>query len=341
MVKEGAGRPPAVLPAGPEAAGAETALSATARSQSEWPGKPRIYLHSEDLDGWLAVPNRPILARYLTLLRRLQGLRIEAGGASHEIQIVLNSGKAPEYLEREARRFGGRFVISGNGAAWREVGGRTHRLVPPSDDFLILRGLLGLGPEDRDVVRLALPGRPEVALEDKRDEEGEIVFSLFPEPDPVAHRWTFRGGIDPHSLKQRLEQFVSEHGLRLHVPPPHRDGAVDVLPLLDGRPVGKWTLRLLAARMFPGAQVRLTHGGDAVNDLSAMEGPGVIALTAAGCEVADAVRRLGGVVAPGEAPDGGAPVYCYRELARREWYGPLSGEVAGIAASFEVCPPNA
>src|SRR5687767_3827339 len=139
-------------------------------------GIRRVYVHSEDLDGWLAFPNRPILPQYVRFLSRVQGLRTEVDGATHEIQIVLNSGKAPEYLEYEARRFGGRYVISGNGAAWREVGGRTHRVAPPSDDFVILRRLLGLGPEDREVVRLALPGEPDVALEDKRDDRGEIVF---------------------------------------------------------------------------------------------------------------------------------------------------------------------
>jgi hypothetical protein len=202
-----------------------------------------VYLHSEDLDGWLALPNHPILPEYVELLRRVQSLRAEVDGVVHEIQIVLNSGKAPEYLEEQARRFGGRFVISANGAAWREVGGITHRLVPPNADFVTLRRLLGLSAEDRDVVRLALPGEPEVALEDKRDAEGEIVFSLFPEPEPVSHRWSFVGGVDRHTVKAHLETLIAELGLELHVPPVHRDGAVDVLPLWKGRPVGKWTCR--------------------------------------------------------------------------------------------------
>lgn len=292
-----------------------------------------VYLHSEDLDGWLAPPNHPILERHLRFLERVQGLRLEAEGAVHEVQVVLNSGKAPEYLEREARRFGGRFVISANGAAWREVGRETRRLVPPSPDFTALRALLGLRPEDRDVVRLDLPGRPEVALEDKRDALGEIVFSLFPEPAPVAHRWSFAGGIDRHGLKAHLERLIREHGLSLYVPPVHRDGAVDVLPLLDGRPVGKWTLPLLAREMFPGATLRLAHGGDGVNDLSAMQSEGVTPLTARNCpDVAAAVAELRGIVAARHAPEGGAVIECYAELARRGWYGPLSPRVAAAAA---------
>lgn len=290
-----------------------------------------VYFHSEDLDGWLAVPNHPILPEYVALLRRMQGLRVEADGEIHEIQIVLNSGKAPKYLEEQAQRFGGRFVISANGAAWREVEGETHRLVPPSPDFATLRRLLGLAPEDRDVVRLALPGEPEVALEDKRDSAGEIVFSLFPEPEPVAHRWSFTGAIDRHRLKTHLEALIAEHGLELHVPPVHRDGAVDVLPLWEGRPVGKWTLPVLAPRMFPGAEVRLTHGGDALNDLSAMEADAVTGLTAYNCpDCAPAVSARGGIVANSSAPEGGALVECYRTLAERGWYGPLSRQVLAL-----------
>lgn len=294
-----------------------------------------VYLHSEDLDGWLAVPNHPILPLHVDFLAEIQGLRLEESGSLHEIQVVLNSGKAPEYLECEARRFGGRFVISANGAGWREVGGGTHRLVPPTADFTTLRRLLGLSPEVRDVVRLELPGSPEVALEDKRDPEGEIVFSLFPEPEPVAHRWDFIGGMDRHTLKEHLVRLIRQHDLELHVPPPHRDGAVDVLPLLDGRPVGKWTLPLLARRMFPEAVLRLAHGGDALNDASAMQAEGVTPLTAPNCpDVAAIARERGGVVACAEAPEGGAVVECYAELARRGWYGPLSQRVAEVCRRY-------
>ena len=290
-----------------------------------------VYLHSEDLDGWLAFPNHPLLPEYVEFLGALQGLKVDADGVRHEVQVILNSGKAPEYLEQEARRFGGRYVISGNGAAWREVGGRTHRLAPATSGFTRLREFLGLGPDDRDVVRLNLPGSPEVALEDKRDDEGEIVFSLFPDPDPVAHRWRFAGGIAPRPLAEHLANLIDIHGLALHVPPPHRDGAVDVLPLYEGRPVGKWTLPLLTARMFPGSDLRLTHGGDAVNDVSAMNAPGVTPLTAANCpELVELARARGGVVSAARAPDGGAMIECSAELARRGWYGPLSAEVARI-----------
>ncbi|HTE17285.1 MAG TPA: hypothetical protein VK689_02760 [Armatimonadota bacterium] len=295
--------------------------------------KPRhIYLHSEDLDGWLSVPNQPLAPRCTAFLRRFQGLTLETSDALHGVQVVLNSGKAPDYLEAEARRFGGEHVISGNGAAWRRCGGPTHRFAPFTRDLLTLRRLLGISANARDVVRLALPsGEVEAALEDKRDAEGDIVLSLFPEPAPVAHRWSFRGGCDRHTLRTELVRLIQTHGLALHVPPPHRDGAVDVLPLVDGRPVGKWALPLLSARMFPGAVLHLAHGGDAINDLSAMEAEGVIPLTAANCtDTVEIVRREGGVVAGRAAPEGGAAIECYGELARRGFYGPLSERVARL-----------
>ena len=294
-----------------------------------------VYLHSEDFDGWLALPNRPLLPNYDAFLSRIQGLSVDANGARHEIQVVLNSGKAPEYLEREAVKFGGRYVISGNGAAWREVGGPTRRFGPPNPDLGTLRRLLELPPAVEDVVRISMNGRRvEMALEGKQDADGDIVLSFFPEQEPVAHRWSFRQGADRAELKAFLERLIREHNLALHVAPPHGDGAVDVLPLIDGRPVGKWTLPHLARKMFPDAVLHLTHGGDAVNDLSAMEAEGVTPLTAMNCpQVVGLVRLRGGVVARSYAPNGGALVECYAELARRGWYGPLSARVLEVCAA--------
>lgn len=296
----------------------------------------RVYCHSEDLDGWLAVPNRPILPRYVEFLRRIQGLNREVAGVRHEIQVVLNSGKPAEYLECEAMRYGGWFVISGNGAAWRECGGRTRRYGPPGPDLGVLRALLGLHPDAEDVTSIRVRGRTvQVAVEGKRDADGDIVLSFFPEPEPVAHRWSFRGGTDRTELKEWLEGLIAGHELRLHVAPPHRDGAVDVLPLVEGRPVGKWTLPELARELFPAAKVALTHGGDAVNDRSAMEAPGVVPLTAANCpDLVEVVRSRGGVVAERPAPEGGALVECYAELARRRFYGPLSTPVSEICRAY-------
>jgi hypothetical protein len=290
-----------------------------------------IYLHSEDLDGWLAPPNRPLRPLYAAALLELQGLAVEADGTRHEIQVVLNSGKPPEYLEAQARAFGGEFVISGNGAAWRRCGGPTRRFGPPCPDLARLRRLLDLPGEAGDVVRLSLRGEwVEVALEEKRDAHGDIVLSFFPEQAPVAHRWTFRQGTDRAVLGAYLQELVEEHGLAVHVAPPHADGALDVLPLLDGRPVGKWTLPRLAAELFPGADLRLTHAGDALNDLSAMEEDGVIPLTSTDCPLTAAVaQRKGGVVAA-RTPAEGAALECYAELARRGWYGPLSSRVLEV-----------
>jgi hypothetical protein len=151
-----------------------------------------IYLHSEDLDGWLAPPNFPMLEGYVKFLKQIQGLETVSEGVTHRIEVVLNSGKAPEYLEPEAVRFGGRYVIGGNGAGWREVGGPTRRVGPKENDLHHLRRLLGFGDARTGVIRLHGAGlNATVALEEKRDEHGDIVLSFFPEPEPVAHRWTF------------------------------------------------------------------------------------------------------------------------------------------------------
>lgn len=76
-----------------------------------------VYLHSEDLDGWLAHPNQPMQPVYAECFRRLEGLRLEVGDTLHEIRIFLNSGKSVGYLETQARAFGGRHVIACSGAA--------------------------------------------------------------------------------------------------------------------------------------------------------------------------------------------------------------------------------
>jgi hypothetical protein len=290
-----------------------------------------VHLHSEDLDGWLAPPNQPLRPLYAAALRELHGLAVEADGLRHEIQIVLNSGKPPEYLEAQAAAFAGEFVISGNGAAWRRCGGTTRRFGPPCPDLARLRTLLGLPDEARDVVRLSLRGQwVEVALEEKRDAHGDIVLSFFPEREPVSHRWTFRQGTDREALGAYLRELVEDHRLAVHVAPPHADGALDVLPLVDGRPVGKWTLLRLAAELFPVADLRLTHAGDALNDLSAMEAEGVLPLTSADCPLTAAIaRRKGGVIAA-RTPAEGAALECYAELARRGWYGPLSSRVLEV-----------
>jgi hypothetical protein len=288
-------------------------------------------VQSEDLDGWLARANHPIPAPLVDFLAQIQGLRTESGGDIWEVQILLNSGKPPEYLEEQARRFGARYVLSGNGAAWRAVGGETRRVVPITDDFRRFRAALGLGADEVDVVRLGPPVNAEMALEGKRDRHGDIGISFFPEPDTVPHRWQFAGGVDRHQLRAGLREVIAREGLALEVPPPHADGAVDVLPLLADRPVGKWTLADVARTLWPHAELRLSHGGDAPNDLSAMEHPDVRPLTAATTVIAPQVQALGGVVAPGD-PGLAALRHCYAALADLGWYGPLSPVVARLTA---------
>lgn len=298
-----------------------------------------VYLHSEDLDGWLAPPNGGLYAGLVPLLARMEGLRMAVEGTVHELRIVLNSGKPPDYLLREAARFGGRLVIAGNGACWQEAGGPVRRAAPHSVDLERLRELLGVDPEAEGVVRVRGPeGWTEVALEPKRDLLGDLVLSLFPEPEPVAHRWRFRGGLERGALYRLLREVTERAGLALYVAEPHPDGAVDVLPYWEGRPLGKWTLPRLAREMFPGAALRLAHGGDGTNDLSAFEEPDVTPVsTERSPPAAAAARRRGGVLAPVwlEGPD--APRHCYQELARRGWYGPLTGPVQ--AALEGACRP--
>ncbi|MFN3652751.1 MAG: hypothetical protein ACK47B_24495 [Armatimonadota bacterium] len=295
-----------------------------------------LYLHSEDLDGWLAPHNHEIPARYVALLSRLEGLSVEAGGERHELRIVLNSGKSPAYLEAQAARFGGGHLIGCIGAAYRAVGGPTHRVAPPTDDFRRLRQLLGL-PERQTGV-LPVPGAGEavelVAEEGKQDEHGDLVLTLFPEPEPVAHRWRFRGGLDRHELCRRVREAIEGHRLALHAYPPHGDGGLDIVPIAFGRPLGKWTLPWIARQLFPESTLYVTHGGDSGTDLPALEEPGVLPLTATGTDVVDAVRRGDGLVVDGPAAGGPAVLRCYRALARRGFYGPLSPQVERICADF-------
>jgi hypothetical protein len=300
-----------------------------------------VYLHSEDLDGWLAPPSRPLLPLYAACFRELHALRHETDAATHEIQVVLNSGKAPGYLEAEAAAFGGEYVIGCNGVAWKRRGEPARALVSRVEAFAVLRRRLGLSPAETGVARLALAAATvEAAIEEgKRDARGDLVLTLFPEAAAVAHRWRFRTGTDRFTLRDHLCRIIAEERLPLDVLEPHADGGLDVVPRLDGRAAGKWTLPLIAAQMFPGAEVRLSHGGDAANDLAAMEAEGVLPLSAANCPAtADVARQRGGVVAARPAPEGGAVLECYAELARRGWYGPLSERVGEVCGRWLPAP---
>ena len=291
-----------------------------------------VYLHSEDLDGWLAPPNQPILPIYRACFAELEGLRVEADDGLHELRIVLNSGKSPDYLEEQARSFGGRHAIACNGAAWRAVGGATRLFAPPSPEFVRLRSLLGVTAEAVGVVELGFTGGPEVVIEEgKRCEGRDIVLTFFTEPEPVRHRWRFRGGVDRQALYDVLQGLIWEQGLDLAVLEPHGDGALDVVPTVEGRAVAKWTLPELAREMYPKAVLHLTHGGDGAGDLPAMEAAGVTPLSAYNCAATrQFAARRDGLVAQRPAPDGGAGLECYAALARRGFYGPLSRAVSEI-----------
>jgi len=297
--------------------------------------RQHVYLHSEDLDGWLSPPNEPLLSRYLAPFRRLQAIRLETETGLHRIEIVLNSGKSPAYLEAQARCFHGRYVIACNGGAWRACGGATKVFGPPTEDFARLRSLLDLAPGSTGVQPMRLDGRiVPVAIEEGKQADGaDITLTFFPEPEPVAHRWRFPPGVDRHTLRWHLSRLIARYGLALHVLEPHGDGAVDVVRIVEGVPVTKATLPRLAAEMFPGAVLHLTHGGDGSNDLPAMGAGGVTPLTAINCsDTLQVAARKGGVVAGSPAPEGGAVLECYQELARRGFYGPLSAQVLAACA---------
>lgn len=68
-----------------------------------------LYLISVDMDGTVVAPNQKLSGIYERFLRALQKLP--------RIEIVLNSGKSVQYLEREAARINARYVIANNGAA--------------------------------------------------------------------------------------------------------------------------------------------------------------------------------------------------------------------------------
>jgi hypothetical protein len=296
-----------------------------------------VYLHSEDLDGWLAPPNEPLRPVYRECFAALQGLRAETEDGRHELQIVLNSGKAPDYLEEQARSFGGRWVIACNGAVSREVGGATRLFAPPSGDFAALRSLLAVPAATVGVVELDLTGtRAEVVIEEGKQWAGrDLVLTFFTEPEWVRHRWQFRGGIDRWTLADQLTDLIRRHDLQLAVLEPHGDGALDVVPVVRGRAVGKWTLPDLAAEMFPSAVLHLTHGGDGAGDLPAMQTEGVTPLSTLNCAATYRVAlRQGGAVARCSAPQDGAVLECYAALAEREFYGPLSYRVGEIVQPF-------
>ena len=291
-----------------------------------------IYLHSEDFDGWTAPQNGSLREGYRACFQELDGLRCEAADGLHELRIVLNSGKAPGFLEGQAAGFGGRHVIGCSGASWRACGQESRSYAPPCEDFSRLRALLRIPEEAAGALELWLGNRRVGAAieEGKRTSAGDIVLSLFVEPELVAHRWQFAGGTDRYELHAHLQRLIAEHDLQLGLLKPYPDGAVDVVRLVEGRPLAKWTLPEIASRIYPGATLKITHGGDGAGDVPAMEAPGVIPLSSVHCEAtAECAASRGGIVAE-RSPEDGAVLECYAELVRREFYGPLSGTVMEV-----------
>ncbi len=288
-----------------------------------------VCMHSEDVDGWLAHPNRPMAEVNRRFLSEVHGM--EEGG--FRIEVVLNSGKSPRYLLVVAESIHGTFVIGCNGAAWQKRGSPVRLVASLNDDFRRLRQALALpATAVGKVTALVLGQAGELVIEEGKQVDGkDIVLTLFPEEQLVAHRWSFRGFVDRWRLKEAIEGVIFSQGLRLAVLEPHADGGLDVVPVVDGRPLAKWTLPQVARAMFPNEQLRIAHGGDGVNDLAAMQAEGVFPITSRSCvEVVSVVRQRGGYVADASAPDGGSLMEAYRHLAQRGHYGPLSPRVAQL-----------
>lgn len=229
-----------------------------------------LYLISIDMDGTVAAPNQKLGGVYEKFLRALQKLP--------RIEIVLNSGKSVKYLEREAARIGGRYVIANNGAAMQILGGDKMIFGGHRKDIIKLRHLLGLKAEDEGVKPIHVKKDTfEVAIE---EDKADIVLTLFSEPEWVKHRWKFDQGLNKAELHEYLKKLIKKHQLHLHVLEPHPDGAVDVVRLYNKKPISKATLPRMVREVWSHVRVkRISMFGDGSNDVPAMVAHGVTGIT--------------------------------------------------------------
>ncbi len=298
-----------------------------------------LYLLSFDVDGTLAGPNYAtfgIFGVYEMLLKELQQLP--------GVEVVLNSGKSIDYLEMNAVRFGGRYVIACNGAACQVLGGDRMIFGGNHEDLLALRSLLGLKPHDEGVRTIRVDGRSyEVAVE---EEKHDVVLTVFTEPEWVKHRWQFKGGIDRHGLYEHLQKLIQDHNLHLHTLHPHGDGAIDIVRLHQDKPIDKSTLPDMVAQLWPGVKVKMAMFGDGANDVPAMTAPGVIGITfpeASEEKVKAPVREHGGIITTqpawikkdqGGYISGGGVIEGVRLLAERGFFDDLTEQVFKICNNF-------
>jgi hypothetical protein len=238
------------------------------------PSDSTLYILSFDIDGTLTGPDYSIygiFGIYETLLRELQQIS--------GIEVILNSGKPFHVLSANAARFGGRYIIASNGAAYQALGSERVVFGGGSEDLVMLRALLGLSPHDEGVKEIQLDGASyEVVVEE--DEYHDTVLCLFSEPEWVSHRWTFKGGIDRMTLYLHLRNLIADHHLKLHVLQPHGDGAVDVVRIHNEKPIDKSTLPDMVDTIWPDVpNIRIAMFGDGSNDVPAMTATGVLGVT--------------------------------------------------------------
>ena len=250
-----------------------------------------------DLDGTLSLPNELPFDDILALCRQL---------VSHNVQVILVSGKSLDYLSKIAALFGGQLIIAENGAAYQAVGSGHVFLEESNQDLLILRNVLGIPERAEGLTNISLGGRRgQVVVEGGK----YGVLTLFCETSYVAHRWPefIRQEFSRQELYAHLKSILAERKLRLDVLPPHGDGSVDVVKLdKNGTPITKARLPYILNQVY-GNRVRVCMVGDGLNDLPAMQCPGILPITFsnAASAVIETVSRLHGIVTAHTAPEGG------------------------------------
>jgi hydroxymethylpyrimidine pyrophosphatase-like HAD family hydrolase len=295
-----------------------------------------LYLLSFDVDGTLTGPNYSmygIHGKYEMLLKELQQLS--------GVEAVLNSGKSFEVLETSAVRFGGRYIIACNGAACQMIGGERFIFGGGSEDLIKMRLLLGLGEKDEGVKHITVGSQTyEVVIE---EEKHDMVLTIFSEPEWVAHRYTFKGGIDRNSIYEHISYLIKEHSLNLNVLHPHGDGAVDIVRLFDSKPIDKSTLPQMVKMIWPSVpNIKIAMFGDGANDVPAMTAEGVIGITFPEADeekVKQPVREHNGIITTLPAwikqPDGayktgGGVIEGVKLLAQKGFFDDLEKQIVAI-----------
>lgn len=296
-----------------------------------------LYLLSVDMDGTVAAPNQHLTGVYEKFLKELQQVP--------RIEIVLNSGKSISYLEREAARIGGRYVIAMNGSAMQILGGERMIFGGNQKDIVTLRHLLALAPKDEGVRPISVKKDIfDVAVEEDKE---DIVLTLFSEPEWVKHRWQFDQGINKKELYDHLRNLIKKHNLHLHVLNPHPDGAVDVVRLHNEKPIDKSTLPKMVREVWSHVNMRhISMFGDGSNDVPAMLAHGVTGVTFPEANAERVIKPVilsGGIVTKrpawiqkkeGEFIPGGGVIEGIQLLADRGFFEDESKKVIDLCEKY-------